>query len=136
VYAKPSTAFVEFWGKGSPGSATGLIREDGRVLAQYPHPDLDLTKLRVDGPLVEQAVAGTEAFGSIISPLNQVTRMAVFRPVEGFHLVLEHGVPLDVIMAPWHEALWRNAILHGVATASLVTLAILVNIHSGRVSPK
>jgi signal transduction histidine kinase len=132
VNAKPSTAFDEFWHKGPPGSATGLIREDGRFLARYPDPDLDLTKLSLAGPLMEQAIAGTEAFGSITSPVDQVTRIGMFRPVVGFHLVLAHGMPLDVIMRPWHEALWRNTILYGGAAVSLMILAILVNIHSGR----
>ncbi len=126
VNVRPAEAFLNFWGATVPPDTTVVLaRTDGRFLARFPHPDIDLTQKRAPKARVAAAVEAPQLFVGA-SPIDGLQRLFVMRKVNGFPLVIIHGVPLKSILSPWHARVRHDACFFGIAAVALVTLALTV----------
>lgn len=126
VSAWPST-LSNFWSQVVPDMASMslLFRDDGAVLARSLEPDRQYAPLDPEGILMRQ-VAGDESglFWGIPDGSSEPHIMA-FHRIDGFPVVVAHGISVNQALAPWREHLVVYGLFFLLATAGFAVLTAI-----------
>lgn len=100
-----------------PQASISLIGVDGRVILRQPEPERWVGTSVTEGKLMA-AVQRGETTGMVVeaSPLDGVERLAAFRVLPEFGVVVVAGIATDDALADWHKTVWMVA---GVAALAI-----------------
>lgn len=128
VYALPSD-LTEVWTTvADPGSSALLVRRDGKVLAAWPSDRRGATAHQLGSTLVQAMAAGQQSgLYQAISPIDGSEQMVAYQKAGDLGVYVARGVDLRAALRPWYDQLRLLGIVFLVATAALVSLAILAS---------
>jgi two-component system NtrC family sensor kinase len=117
--------FSGFYAKISrePGNYASLIRDDGLILARFPHSDIPA--LLPNGELLKAIRANPEGTLLVTSKLDNVERKVAYRKVSGFPVYVVAGLETQAIRAQWFSQMGSHLIFGLPATAALIAIVLL-----------
>lgn len=120
----PAELLTQLWSSLDlgPGSAIGLLRSDGWLVARHPVPDepINLAGHPLFARHLQTASSGT--YGSLESPADREARIVGFHTVPGFPLVATAGITREAVMVRFRERVGSAALIGvPVAVALLAT---------------
>lgn len=126
VSAWPST-LSNFWRQVAPNTASLslLFRTDGAVLARSHEPDREYPPLPRDGTLLREVARGTSGLFWGVPDGSSETHIIAFRRLDGYPVVVAHGISVHQALAPWREHVAIYGLFFLLATAGFAALVIV-----------
>ncbi len=121
--------FVDYYRRlteSQPGLTLTLLREDGTLLARWPRPPTDDSRLAPATAVLERFAKGdTVGFSQGLSPIDGRERLFSFARMDGHPLYLAAALEPWILLRPWYAAVGTLAAITFPATAALVWLLVL-----------
>ncbi|MEW5726812.1 MAG: ATP-binding protein [Pseudomonadota bacterium] len=118
------TDFYHSLGLGSRSALT-IFRQDGQVVMRQPEPGRWIDASVAGGPTLTAATTRPHGILHAVSPLDGVERIAAYRRLDSFGVVVLCSVAMDDALAGW----WRSVAIAGVLLVGVGgVLAIVGNI--------
>lgn len=113
------------------GFIVGLVRDDGHMIVRYPSLGGAPPVLTQQNPVVAAVASGADrGLYWARSELEGVLKLYGWRRVSGFPVSVIFALPESTVLAPWREAMVRNA---WVAAASVaVLIAVILGVYKLR----
>jgi diguanylate cyclase (GGDEF)-like protein len=106
------------------GSAIALIREDGTLLARYPHIDEMIGRKFSNGPVRRTLLAsGAHGIFRSKSPIDGLERIGAARKLDGYPIFISASATVSAALAAWWD---QMRFLIALACVSALTIALVV----------
>ena len=112
-----------------PGGSVGLLRQDGTLIARYPHVDTAIgTRLAAESPWYTMVARGG---GSYRTPgyIDGVARVASVHPLRDYPLVVTVTISEDAALADWR---WQSVLIATAALCAAIGFVVLFRALAGR----
>jgi two-component system NtrC family sensor kinase len=118
--------FINYYSQLPRPGLFALFRADGTILAGYPEPAPQFTRLPADGPFMSLMRAGSEmGLVSLNTYVDRKERLFAYRRLPRHAVYVVAGLAAEDIRAAWLDDMSRHLIFGIPATAAIIGLSLM-----------